>query len=306
MGRKHRVAVVGGANIDLTAMPYEKYVAGDSCPGSLAVTYGGVGRNIAHNLALMGCKVSLVTVFGDDVFATGLKSDCERIGIDISRCATIAGKKSSMFISINDENGELMSAVAAMDIADCLTPEFVSSRIAFLNSFDVVVLEANLPSETIAYILDNCTVPVFADTVSAPKSHKIFNVLNGDRHIHTLKLNRVEAQELTDDDMADNEALGRVATLLHSKGVQRVFITLGSQGLYYGDCEGSRFVPCQKVSVVNASGAGDAFLSGVIFAFLKDLDINSTIRCAMRASALTLQCIEAVNPEINAKSLLYE
>ena len=306
MNRKPHIAVVGAANIDLTAMPHTKYIPQDSCPGSIAISYGGVGRNIAHNLVLMGCEVSLVTVFGEDEFAAQLKRDCKRLGMDIQQAATIPGAKSSMYVCVNNEKGELMSAVAAMDITQCLTPEFLSTRIDMLNACDAVVFDANLTTESVAYLLDNCKVPLFADTVSATKSHNIFNALDGMRSLHTLKLNRLEAQELfvtQDPDITDFEA---VANLLHQKGVKRIFITLGAKGCYYHDAEGGRQLPCENVPVVNTSGAGDAFLSGAIFAYFKGLDTESTLKCALRAAAFTVQHLEAVNPEMNEKYVLNE
>ena len=306
MDRKPRIAVVGGANVDLTAAPSVKYVPGDSCPGTVTLSYGGVGRNIAHNLVLMGCEVALVTAFGDDVLSAGLKSDCARLGIDTRHAVTIAGAACSTFVSINDEHGEMMSAVAAMDVIDHLTPELMSERIDMLNACDIVVLEANLPAATIAYLLDNCTAPVFADTVSTAKSHKLFGALAPSRRLHTLKLNRIEALELIGADAATPEAFDTAVASLHQRGVERVLITLGSQGCYYHDGTGSGIVPCEKVPVASVSGGGDAFLSGAVLAFSKGLDVNSTIKCALRAAALTVQCVEAVNPQINEKYVLSE
>ncbi|MCF0220402.1 MAG: MarR family transcriptional regulator [Muribaculaceae bacterium] len=301
--RRANIAVVGCTNIDIVAAPYGRYMPGEDLPGSVAISFGGVGRNIAHNLVLMGCEVTLVTVFGDDNLASRIKQDCARIGIDTSHCAVVRDAASSMFIAINDENGELMSAIAAMDIADRITPDFIRPRMALLNTFDVVVIEAGIPTETIAYILDNCTVPVFADTVSMVKSSKIYNALDGTRHIHTLKMNRSEALQLTGSDTLDFDA---TAALLHAKGVERVFITLGAQGCYCHDRNGGLYMPCEKARVVSVTGAGDAFLSGALLAFCKGLDTEKTIKCALRAAAMTVASAEAVNPNMTEKYVLNE
>ncbi|MCF0185687.1 MAG: MarR family transcriptional regulator [Bacteroidaceae bacterium] len=306
LNRKPHVAVVGAANIDITASANGKYIPCDSCPGSVAISYGGVGRNIAHNLVLMGCEVSLLTAFGEDEFALGLMRDCERLNLDIHHSTIIAGQRSSMYVCVNDENGEVVSAVSAMDINDSINPKYIEQHIDFINSCDAVVLEANIPSETIAYIFDNCNVPVFADTVSTAKSHRIFDVISSHRPIHSLKMNRIEAMELSGEDESSLEILDMAANVLHNKGVKRVYITLGSLGSYYHDKDGGRLMPCPKVEVVNTSGAGDAFLSGVVLAFLNGLDIESTNKCAVRAAAITVQCGEAVNPLINEYNILYE
>ena len=49
-----RICVIGGANADIIATSFGVFVPNDSNPGSVRLTAGGVGRNIAHNLALLG------------------------------------------------------------------------------------------------------------------------------------------------------------------------------------------------------------------------------------------------------------
>ncbi|MBQ5509231.1 MAG: hypothetical protein IIT96_05660, partial [Muribaculaceae bacterium] len=61
-----RITVIGAANVDITATPLGRYIPCDSNPSRVEIAYGGVGRNIAHNLCLMGDEVRLFTVFGDD------------------------------------------------------------------------------------------------------------------------------------------------------------------------------------------------------------------------------------------------
>ena len=119
-------------------------------------------------------------------------------------------------------------------------------------------------------------------------------------------MNRAEAQEVIRKEITESADMDAVAEALHQKGVKRVFITLGAQGCYYHDADGGIHLPCEKVAVVNTCGAGDAFLAGAAFAFLKRLANESTIKCALRAAAITVQCNEAVNPEINEKYVLCE
>ncbi|MCF0213139.1 MAG: MarR family transcriptional regulator [Muribaculaceae bacterium] len=303
MNRKPHVAVVGATNIDLIAWPKDSYIPHDSCDGNINLTCGGVARNISHNLVLLGCDVSLVTVFGDDELAPYVRENCEKLGFDISRAATISGAGSSMYVNINDEKGEMISAISDTKILDCITPEFMEERMDLLNSCDAVVFDTNLSTDTIAYIMDHCTAPLFGDTVSTAKSPRLFDALAcGKRHLHTLKMNRLEAQVLTGVD-ADYDA---AAAILMKNGVEHIYITLGSRGMYYRDANGKRFVPCEKVPVLNATGAGDAFISAIVFAFCKGLDTNSTIKCAQRAAALAVQHIEVVTPEMNAKYVLGE
>ena len=68
------ISVIGGANVDLSATLYDAFIAADSNPGHIDIGYGGVARNIAHNLALLGARTQLLTIFGGDLFG-GLLPD---------------------------------------------------------------------------------------------------------------------------------------------------------------------------------------------------------------------------------------
>ena len=65
------IVVVGGVNMDIGAVSAAPLVARDSNPGRVTTSLGGVGRNIAHNLCLLGEQVSMVTVLGLVSISTG-------------------------------------------------------------------------------------------------------------------------------------------------------------------------------------------------------------------------------------------
>ena len=85
------VTVVGGVNVDIGGQPSHDLIPQDSNPGTVGMSLGGVGRNIAHNMSLMGLDVRLVTAFGDDLNAQKIAASCGELGIDISRSPIIPG-----------------------------------------------------------------------------------------------------------------------------------------------------------------------------------------------------------------------
>ena len=147
--RSPYVTVVGGMNMDIGGRPYKTLVGKDSNPGAVRMSPGGVGRNIAHNMSLMGLDVRLVTAFGDDVYAQKLAAVCGELGIDISQSPVIPGGHTSTYLFINDEAGDMQLAVADMDIYENLTPGELASRRQLLDGSQVVVLDTNLTPELI-------------------------------------------------------------------------------------------------------------------------------------------------------------
>ena len=81
---KNRICVLGGMNMDITGAPHASLCPGDSNPGTVRMTPGGVGRNIAENLARMGFQVELVAPLGNDGFATLLRQACLQKSEDVS------------------------------------------------------------------------------------------------------------------------------------------------------------------------------------------------------------------------------
>ena len=95
------VVVVGGVNLDIGGRPHGELVAADSNPGQVRMSLGGVGRNIAHNMALMGLDVRMLTAFGDDMNAQRIAASCGELGIDISQCLTVPGVPITDAASLN-------------------------------------------------------------------------------------------------------------------------------------------------------------------------------------------------------------
>ena len=122
--------------MDICATTAVPFVARDSNPGTVRTSPGGVGRNIAHNLALLGDKVELVTVFGDDGFGRMLREHCAAAGIGTKYSQTVKGARNACFVSVNDSDGELLGGVADMAVTGLMTPEWLERRMNAINGAD--------------------------------------------------------------------------------------------------------------------------------------------------------------------------
>lgn len=154
------VTVVGGVNMDIGGWPGEVPVMQDSNPGVVRMSLGGVGRNIAHNMALLGMDVRLLTVFGDDINAQKIAASCGELGIDISQSPIIPEGRTSTYLFITDEKGDMALAVSDMEIYKHLTPQLLAQRQTLLNASQAVVLDTNIPAESIEWLADHCAPPV--------------------------------------------------------------------------------------------------------------------------------------------------
>ena len=185
--------VVGGVNMDIGGRSFASLVAEDSNPGAINMSLGGVGRNIAHNLSLMGTDVQLLTAFGEDIYGQSIAASCSELGIDVSHALRVADLPTSIYLFIAGPDGDMAMAMSDMQIADRISPTYLASNLQTLQNAQVVVCDTNIPAESLVYLAENCTAPLFCDPVSTIKAEKLRPILH---RIHTLKPNLLEAQLL--------------------------------------------------------------------------------------------------------------
>ena len=259
-----------------------------------------MGRNIAHNMALLGLDVRLLTAFGDDLYAQRIAASCGELGIDISRSLQVPGGRTSTYLFIADEKGEMELALSDMDIYRHITPAFLAARTALLQNAQLVVVDANIPAEAIAWIADHVTPPVFADPVSTAKAERLRPVLG---KLHTLKPNRIEAELLSGVAITDEAGLNRAADKLLETGLRRVFLSLGGDGVLAADHSGRVRLPCLPGNRVNTTGCGDAFMAALAWAYLEGTDLEGTALAGSAAASIAMESGETINEAMSAQAL---
>ncbi len=291
------VAVVGAVNLDICGKPFGPPVARDSNPGTVTTSLGGVGRNIAHNLALLGVPVSLLTALGHDPGAGQVERSCGALGIDLAHTLRVPGGATSTYLFLTDQHGEMELAVSDMGIYEHLTPAWLEQELDFLNAAAAVVADANLPGETVACLAERCAAPIFADPVSTAKAVKLKPVLG---RLHTLKANRLEAELLSGVAITDDASLRAAAQALLDTGLERVFLSLGPDGALAAQVGEMVRLPIFPGEMKNATGCGDAFMAALVWAYLADLDLTQSAKAGLAAAAIALAGAETINPGMSA------
>ena len=289
------IAVVGGTNIDIGGRSFAPLRPGDSNPGVIRSALGGVGRNIAHNLALLGAEAKLVTALGGDNGARRIEDSCRTLGIDLSYALRVPEAGTGTYLYIDGPDGDMALAMNDMAIFECLTPDHLETVLPALNDAALVVVDANLPAESIAFLAQHCTAPLYGDTVSAAKAGKFTPVLG---RFHTLKPNRMEAELLSGIPITDEKSLFAAADVLLKTGLRRVFISLGADGVLAADREEKILLKNPPVHLVNATGCGDAFMAALAYAGLEQADLRTAARLGLAAAVIAAESAETINPAL--------
>ena len=294
------VVVIGAANIDIGGTPYKPLIPGDSNPGVIKMSYGGVGRNIAHNLALLGINAELVTATGNDPLGMEMLKNCEKIGMDTSLSVMVPDASSSVYLFINDEKGEMDLALSHVDIVNHITPEYIESIRDVINSASIVIADCNLSQETILKIKEICKVPLYVDTVSVSHADKIKGYLDG---IDTLKPNLLEAEFLSDMIIENEYDCLEAARALIDQGVRRVFVSMGPHGILAADKDKAIMCDRYPAHVKSTTGAGDSAMAAIVWSSLNEEGdgLTAPAMAANAAASATISVDPTIHPAMSVE-----
>jgi len=281
------VLVVGGANVDVKARAGGRLVAGTSNPGTVVRAPGGVGRNVAENLARLGSRVSLVTAVGADPDGAWLLAETAAAGVMVHDAVRV-GTSTGAYVAILDGDGELAAGVSDMAAVDALAPDLVPADL--VRSAALVVVDGNLSSATIAHVLDAAAsvgVRVVLDPVSVAKAERIAPLVDG----------RVYAVTPNEDELA---ALGSVRAL-HDRGVEVVWVRRGPAGSLLSTPTGEVALDAPRATPVDVTGAGDAMLAAFCHRLLSGHPLADAAAYGHQAAALTVASPHTVRPDLRAR-----
>jgi len=295
------ISIVGGTNIDIQGFPNNDLILKDSSPGEVRISFGGVGRNIGENLVKLGIDTKLISAVGDDVYGRKILEESRLINLNMEESLVLSQHATSTYLSILDGKGDMMVAIAHMDIIDKVSVDFIKNKKNIIENSKLCIIDTNIPKETMEYILTNFKgVDFFLDTVSTTKAKKIKDMIG---YFHTIKPNKIEAEMLSGIKINNETDLKRTANHFLQKGVKRVFISLGEEGMYYDDGVNSSHIRSSKIHIVNATGAGDACLAALAYCHYNNFEIGLSARFSMSAAILALSHVNTINPNISVENI---
>ncbi|WP_051228792.1 PfkB family carbohydrate kinase [Paludibacterium yongneupense] len=300
--RANRYAVViGDANLDITGTPDVAMRSRMPHPGSIRTKPGGCARNVAENLARLGCDTRLVSVFGDDADGRELMAVTLLTGVDLSPSRIITATPTANCLLVYDGDGEIFCTVGDVSIVSQITPERLQEHSALLQDAALIVVNTVLPAATLAYLCEHYgDRPLFVDTIDALLADRIRPWL---ARVHTLKPNRAEASQLSGLPFGSREDAAPVAAWFHRAGVAHVVLSLGEYGLYYSNGADAGWMTPPQVTIANTTGAGDALMAGLAYGWLQGLPFVETTRFALGCAALTLTCDDNTHPALSAQAV---
>lgn len=292
---KNDIICIGGANVDLKLKSQQQLILNSSNPVISNQTFGGVARNVAHNLAKVTSKIHLQCVVGDDVNGRALLKHMQSLGVNTQYSQVLSGKRTSQYYALINELGELFIGLADMDIYEHLQIEFITSAWDGWDEQTLIFLDTNLPSTLIDLILKKAAmlnIKVCIDPVSAKKAKRIPYCLDP---VFLIKPDVQEASALTNmtiDSIRDCMAAG---LKLKERGAKNIVISLGKLGYVLINDTHQVHVKAEEVSnVIDVSGAGDSFIAGILYGLQRGKTVYESCHIGSITAAQTIQSVETV------------
>ena len=237
--------VFGISIYDIFGFTASNYRSHDSNPGRVKVSFGGVCRNIAENMARVGANTKFISVLGNNEKGKSILEHAKTKNLDMSDSLVVEGASTPTYVAILDESGEMVSAIVDINVDQYLTEEFIDSKASIIEGAEYMFFGADNP-DMIEYIVKKYygKTKFVLDPVSAAKAAHIKHLLP---YFHTVKPNRHEAEVLCGFTIQSVEDVRKAGQYLLSLGVQHVFISLDADGVYYCTSEEEGIVKPDRV-----------------------------------------------------------
>ncbi|MFO8192363.1 MAG: PfkB family carbohydrate kinase [Bacillota bacterium] len=310
------IGVVGTIFVDCKGFAGKPYKADGRNLGEISFVHGGVGRNVAENLACLDLPVTLIstvdrTALGDEV----LQRLYEK-AVNTSMVKKVDKNGMGLWLALIDEKGDLAGSISQMpDLS--LLEQYISARAENLFSkLSHVILELDLNEKINGFVLDLCrrlNKPVYGIPGNLDIILKKPEMLP---QLECFICNVYEAEALVGRKMAglaikDIQEVLTEKFFLTALGSRYNVVTLGERGSIYYNRRSSTagYLPAEIVEVVDTSGAGDAFFSGTVSGLVRRLPLGKAVTIGTKVASWTVSSAEnncLVLPELAKKENFYE
>jgi ribokinase len=262
-----RIAVVGSANTDLITFGDAFPRPGETIFGqNFDLGFGGKGANQAIAARLCGAEVLMVARVGNDLFGEATIKNFASFGVDTTHVRVLQGVSTGVAPIFVEPSGQ-NRIIVVKGANDRLLPADVDAAAAQLRSVDTIILQFEIPLETIYHTVRFARANNIRCIVNpAPALPADLAQLNAADYFIP---NETEAELITGHPVHTVEEAGACARALLQKGFRKVILTLGARGALLADAAGAVQVPPYTVTAVDTTGAGDAFI-GSLAVFLAE------------------------------------
>ena len=274
-----KLAVVGSINMDMTVTAERIPLKGETLRGeSLSHIPGGKGANQAVAMAKLGEDVEMFGCVGKDENGQKLLNNLREVGVKTEHIKVLEDVPTGLaMITVGDNDNTIIVVPGANGKVDCA---YVDSIKEALKTFDMVVLQHEIPLETVHYVVEFCAennIPVVLNP--APAAEVPMDIIE---KVTYVTPNEHEAVLIFGKDHTTEDLL--------KKYPEKLVITQGSRGVSTCLKSGEILsVPARPAKVVDTTGAGDTLNGAFSVQIANGVDMKTALTYANTAASLSTE-----------------
>ena len=250
----------------------------------------------------MGERTALFSAIGNDLYGREILASGEAVGMDMSHMLRCPDCGSSSYMALIDPEGDMFIGMSDMRILEHITPDWLEGQKDALRKADAIVCDPCLTPEALEWITSDALtgVPIFSDPVSTTYARRLAPFAG---KLHCLKPNVLELAAMTGCEITGDADMEHAADVLLERGTHCIVVSMGQRGCYWADRSGAKFhAALRPVSqMVDATGAGDAFMAGLLYAYLHRFPPERAARWALAAGIIAVTSAGTVSPGMSAE-----
>ncbi|XP_022611850.1 pseudouridine-metabolizing bifunctional protein C1861.05-like isoform X3 [Seriola dumerili] len=325
------IVVIGGINVDFIAKAKAKTMHyGQTNPGSVCQSFGGVGRNIADSLSRLGHRPLFISAIGADSHSDAVLNYCKHM--NTSGVARLEEQSTATYCVVITESGEMSLGMGDMDIHQQITEQYVSKFEEQLSSATLVCLDGNIPVSTIDYVCHVAkkhNINVWYEPTDSQKARKPFLSdawkslsYSSPNLVELCTMNKTLGIPTPEVLPSSLEEVLNVAVALSRPLLEHLHclvVTLGSNGVMVCGEHNAGSVNLQPrkqkrrrqlcavhypalivtaEETVNVSGAGDSLAGALMAGILQQQDTDSCVQMGLLAARLSLASPHPIAPTL--------
>ena len=300
------IVVVGAVFVDVKGFPEDLYLPTGRNAGSIEFVHGGVGRNVAEDIANVELRPTFVSLVDNSAQGEEVLRNLQRHKVNTDYIRAVPSGM-GMWLAVFDQTGDLAGSISQRPDLSHICDILDEKGDEIFKNADSVVIEADIGKDIVKRTLDLAEkygVPVYGVVANMGIASERRDFL---QRMDCFVCNQAEAGILfvaNYSDVTPEDLCAELPARLESANIPAIIVTMGSRGAVYANRSGEvGYFPAEHVNVRDTTGAGDAFCAGASIGLTYGKSMREAVEIGTRLAASVIKVSENVCPRFRPREL---
>ena len=292
------VTMFGTVFMDIKGFAEQSYDPVGRNLGNVKFIHGGVGRNVAENLGILGVPTTFVSTVDDNANGQEIETRLLENEVKTDYLKKVPADGMGMWMALLAKHGELVGSISKMPNLQFFADVVNRQGYEIIEKASHVALDIDLNEEITKKVI----------AIAKEKGKPIYGlpgnlsvILNNKELLTDMECfvcNDIEAAKIFEVEIELGDVVKITAELTKfakAQNIKAMVVTMGEKGAVYF-CQGmeqAQYHSVKPVEMVDSTGAGDAFFSGTISALVQGKSIDEAVAYGSKVAAHTIQSLES-------------